>query len=1170
MRAIPKWVEKIHEPSEKSDHASIHAVCFHPEGVHIVTGAAEKILVYEAQSGNLLETLRGHKETVYAVAYARDGKKFASGSTDKSVIIWTSKFEGMLKYSHSDPVQCLAFNPISHQLASCAVSDFALWSTEQKAVQKYKSQARINACAWTNDGQYLALGLANGTVSIRNKAGDEKNRIDRPGGGNSPIFGVAWNPPSASTNADTLAIVDWSKTLSFYTLGGQLIGKERNLNFDPLCVTFFPDGEFLMVAGCNKQMQLFTKDGVKLGALGEMHDSWIWSVAIHPHGGSIIVGSQDGTLACYSVALSTVHALYRERYAFRENMCDVIIQHLVSGQKVRIKCRDLVHKIAIYRNRLAVQLPERVVLYELNSGENQPMHYRVKEKIAKKFECSLLVVCAQNIVLCHEKKLQSLDFVGALQREWNMDSFIRYIKVTGGPSGHEGLLLGLKSGEVWRIFLDNALPILVTTVLSSVRCLDLNSTRSKLAVVDDAGRLVVRDLTTDTLLYQDSGVNSVAWNTHLESMLCYSHTAGGLSIRVGNLPPRNPQSLLGVVVGLTGATAFCLRGNVMSNIPLALGATMWQFVEANLFEEAYQVACLGVPMSDWEGLAQAALDNLELHVARDAYVKVRNLPWLNVIQELKEKQKRGDVAKEVLQADIMAFGGRFKEAARLYQKSGQSSKALTMYSDLRMFDLAQEFLKEGDSADKRELVRRRAEWACSVHEPRAAAELLLAAGESERAIEIVAEQGWSDVLLDIGRRLNSSEGKSLKLVASHLRRLKALPLAAEIYRKLGEEAQVVQLHVEARDWPEAFRLAEHLPQVLSSVHLQHAQWLAESDEFIAAHRAYVLAGKPKEATKLLRDLAECSISEERFADAGYYIWLRAKQTLQLLDLDTDTVQEKISEFHSLLRLGTIYYAYSTIHSYLREPFTSNPPLTLFNTSRFVANQVEKSVPPKGVSMFAVLYTLSKQAKVLGAKKLHLQVNNRLQSLKPPPGVQEQVDTTYLTSRATSTFNDPEELLPMCYKCSNYSSHLQGNICPSCQQPYIFSFVSFEILPLVEFHLEPDITDVEAERLLLAPPRSTENHQDPFTDTMIHEDLNEAFPVALDRESLRAMDATSVLIAKWPLPLRTRFYRNLLPDLQITICPECFQAFHTEDFELQVLQKGHCPFCRTSAESLFNS
>lgn len=35
-------------------------------------------------------------------------------------------------------------------------------------------------------------------------------------------------------------------------------------------------------------------------------------------------------------------------------MTDVIIQHLLTEQKVRIKCRDLIKKIAIYKHRLAV------------------------------------------------------------------------------------------------------------------------------------------------------------------------------------------------------------------------------------------------------------------------------------------------------------------------------------------------------------------------------------------------------------------------------------------------------------------------------------------------------------------------------------------------------------------------------------------------------------------------------------------------------------------------------------------------------------------------------------------------------------------------------------------------------------------------------------------------
>lgn len=35
-------------------------------------------------------------------------------------------------------------------------------------------------------------------------------------------------------------------------------------------------------------------------------------------------------------------------------MTDVVVQNLVDNKKVRIKCRDLVKKIAIYKNQLAV------------------------------------------------------------------------------------------------------------------------------------------------------------------------------------------------------------------------------------------------------------------------------------------------------------------------------------------------------------------------------------------------------------------------------------------------------------------------------------------------------------------------------------------------------------------------------------------------------------------------------------------------------------------------------------------------------------------------------------------------------------------------------------------------------------------------------------------------
>lgn len=78
---------------------SIWGLCFRPDGSQLIVAAGNRVLVYDTNDGSLIQPLKGHKDTVYCVCYAKDGKRFASGSADKSVIIWTSKLEGILKYT---------------------------------------------------------------------------------------------------------------------------------------------------------------------------------------------------------------------------------------------------------------------------------------------------------------------------------------------------------------------------------------------------------------------------------------------------------------------------------------------------------------------------------------------------------------------------------------------------------------------------------------------------------------------------------------------------------------------------------------------------------------------------------------------------------------------------------------------------------------------------------------------------------------------------------------------------------------------------------------------------------------------------------------------------------------------------------------------------------------
>jgi intraflagellar transport protein 122 len=81
------------------------------------------------------------QDVVYCVAYSSNGTRFASGGADNTVIIWTNAAEGILKYTHNDSIQCLAYNPVTQQLASATATDFGLWSPEAKSVHKVKVSA---------------------------------------------------------------------------------------------------------------------------------------------------------------------------------------------------------------------------------------------------------------------------------------------------------------------------------------------------------------------------------------------------------------------------------------------------------------------------------------------------------------------------------------------------------------------------------------------------------------------------------------------------------------------------------------------------------------------------------------------------------------------------------------------------------------------------------------------------------------------------------------------------------------------------------------------------------------------------------------------------------------------------------------------------------------------
>lgn len=346
MKYQTAWSDNL--AIKEKEPVCIRDLCFSPDGRQLLVAANHDIHIFGAKDGLLTNSLKEHKDVVTSIAYSADGKRFASASADKHCIIWTNKLEGVLKFSHSDVVKCVVYNPITHQLVSGSTMDFGMWSLKQKSVSKIKISNAINCCAWSEDGLFLALGLVSGTVSIRGQNGEEKFRIDKNSA--APIWSLAFR-------GSYLITMDFDQRMKFYEFENRTELLNQFIGFDGQFIQTLHAYDFLMTGGSNRQISLYTKDGILLGPVCDKQSSWIRRATLNPTDErQIAFGTQDGHLALVSIDFDLVYSVHRERYAFRERMTDVVIQQLRTGEKIRIKCHEPVKNLALSRNRFVVGL----------------------------------------------------------------------------------------------------------------------------------------------------------------------------------------------------------------------------------------------------------------------------------------------------------------------------------------------------------------------------------------------------------------------------------------------------------------------------------------------------------------------------------------------------------------------------------------------------------------------------------------------------------------------------------------------------------------------------------------------------------------------------------------------------------------------------------------------
>ncbi len=279
---------------------SVWAVAFSLDGQILASSSDDKtVKLWQVSTGACIKTLQGFDTQVCSLAFSCDRKILAIGYTERMVQLWDVNAGQALKTlrGHRHQVLSFAVSPNGQILASVSEPQIVrLWDVNTgRALRRLQGHLDwVCSVAFSPDGYILASGSDDQTVKLWNVDSGEclKTLHSHTHSVQSITFSADGRTLASASDDQTMKLWDISTGECLHTLQGHTVK----------AISFSPDGQILASGSSDQTVKLWdVRTGECLHTL-RGHTDRVHALTFSPDGQTLASSSYDQTVKLWSVS----------------------------------------------------------------------------------------------------------------------------------------------------------------------------------------------------------------------------------------------------------------------------------------------------------------------------------------------------------------------------------------------------------------------------------------------------------------------------------------------------------------------------------------------------------------------------------------------------------------------------------------------------------------------------------------------------------------------------------------------------------------------------------------------------------------------------------------------------------------------------------------------------